>query len=58
VPAPLQRAHRHLVNHLQLPTAIVPRVVLGRLRYKRNLRNLAELFLVRGLEFTHEAVRE
>jgi len=31
-------------------------VVLCRLRYKLSLRDLAELFLLRG--FTHEAVRE
>src|SRR5215210_3619432 len=43
-------------NHLQFPTDIVLLVVLWRLRYKLSLRDLAELFLVRGFEFTHEAV--
>lgn len=33
-------------------------VVLWRLRYKLSLRDLAEMFLERGWEFTHEAVRE
>jgi putative transposase len=33
-------------------------VVLCRLRYKLSLRDLAELFLLRGFTFTHEAVRE
>jgi transposase-like protein len=33
-------------------------VVLWRLRYKRSLRDLAEMFLDRGVVFTHEAVRE
>ncbi len=33
-------------------------VVLWRLRYKLSLRDLAEMFLERGFEFTHEAVRE
>ena len=33
-------------------------IVLCRLRYKLSLRNLAETFLLRGWEFTHEAVRE
>jgi putative transposase len=33
-------------------------VVLCRLRYKLSLRDRAELFLLRGLQFTHEAVRE
>ena len=28
------------------------------LRYKLSLRNLAEMFLLRGFEFTHEAVRD
>jgi len=31
--------------------------VLWRLRYKLSLRDLAEMFLERGSEFTHEAVR-
>ena len=33
-------------------------VVLWRLRYKLTLRDLAEMFLERGLVFTHEAVRD
>ncbi len=33
-------------------------IVLCRLRYKLSLRNLAEMYLLRGWEFTHEAVRE
>ena len=33
-------------------------IVLCRLRYKLSLRNLAEMFLLRGFEFTHEAVRD
>ena len=45
-------------NYLQFPTDIVLLVVLWRLRYKLSLRDLAEMFLVRGFEFTHEAVRE
>ncbi len=45
-------------NHVQFPTDIVLLVVMWRLRYKLSLRDLAEMFLVRGLEFTHEAVRE
>lgn len=31
---------------------------MWRLRYKLSLRDLAEMFLVRGFEFTHEAVRD
>ena len=45
-------------NFLELPTDIVFEIVLCRLRYKLSLRDLAEMFLLRGFEFTHEAVRE
>src|SRR3954462_8343025 len=45
-------------NYLQFPTDIVMLVVLWRLRYKLSLRDLAEMFLVRGFEFTHETVRD
>jgi putative transposase len=33
-------------------------VECGRFRYKLSLRDLAEMFLQRGLVLTHEAVRE
>jgi len=45
-------------NFLQFPTDIVLLVVLWRVRYKLSLRDLVEMFLVRGYEFTHETVRE
>ncbi len=45
-------------NDLEYPTDVVLLVVLRRLRYKLSLRDLAELFLERGFEFTHEAVRD
>src|SRR5438309_10357062 len=45
-------------NHLEFPTDIVFQVLLCRLRYKLSLRDLAELFLLRGFQFTHEAARE
>jgi len=45
-------------NYLEYPTDIVLLVVLWRLRYKLSLRDLAEMFVERGFEFTHEAVRE
>ncbi len=45
-------------NFLEYPTDIVLLVVLWRLRYKLSLRDLAEIFLERGFEFTHEAVRD
>ncbi len=44
-------------NHLQYPTDVVCLVVLWRVRYKLSLRDLAEMFLERGLVFTHEGVR-
>jgi len=44
-------------NHLTFHTDIILQVVLWRLRYKLSLRDLAEIFLERGLVFTHEAVR-
>jgi putative transposase len=33
-------------------------VVLWRLRYKLALRDLPEMFLIRGIVFSHEAVRD
>jgi len=37
---------------------VVLLVVLWRRRYKLSLRDLAEMFLARGLVFSHEAVRD
>lgn len=45
-----------LFNYLQFPTDIVLLVVLWRLRYKLSLRDLSEMFLVRGFEFIKEAL--
>ena len=45
-------------NHLQYPTDLVLLVVLWRLRDKLSLRDLAEMFLARGLASSHEAVRD
>jgi putative transposase len=45
-------------NYLQYPTDVVCLVVLWRHRYKLSLRDLAEMFLQRGMVFTHEAVRD
>ena len=45
-------------NDLQFPTDIVMLVVLWRVRYKLSLRDLAEMFLMRGFAFTHETVRD
>jgi putative transposase len=45
-------------HHLQVPTDVALLAVLWRVRYKLSLRDLAEMFLMRGFTFTHEAVRE
>ena len=47
-----------LLNHAQYPSDIIALVVLWRLRYCLTLRVLAEMFLQRGIVFSHEAVRE
>ncbi|WP_376967755.1 IS6 family transposase (plasmid) [Azospirillum sp. A26] len=47
-----------LLNRLQLPTDVVFLIVLWRLRLKLSLRDLAEILLLRGLVFSHEAVRD
>jgi putative transposase len=46
------------LNRTQYPSDVIALVVLWRLRYKLSLRDLPEMFLVRGLVFSHEAVRE
>lgn len=45
-------------NYLECPTDRVLLAVLWRLRYKRCLRDVAEMFLERGFAFTHEAIRD
>src|ERR687897_900829 len=45
-----------LLNHTQYPSDVVALTVLWRLRYRLTLRDLAEMFLVRGIVFSHEAV--
>ena len=47
-----------LLNHAQYPSDVIALVVLWRLRHRLTLRDLAEMFLVRGLVFSHEAVRD
>jgi putative transposase len=47
-----------LFNFLEYPTDIVCLVVCWRFRYKLSLRDLAEMFLQRGIGFTHETVRD
>ncbi len=45
-------------NPLQYPTDMVCLVVFWCLRYKLSLRDLAEMFLQRGIVFTHAAMRD
>jgi transposase-like protein len=45
-------------NFIEVPTDIVFQMLLCRLRYKLSFRDIAEFFLLRGFEFTHETVRD
>jgi putative transposase len=47
-----------LLNRAQYPSDVIALVVLWRLRYKLALRDLPEMFAVRGIVFSYEAVRE
>jgi transposase-like protein len=47
-----------LLNRTQYPSDVIAPVVLWRLRYKLSLRDLPEMFAVRGIVFSYEAVRE
>jgi putative transposase len=45
-------------NFLEMPTDIVLQVVLFRLLFKLSLRDLVQMFFIRGYEFSHETVRD
>ena len=45
-------------NFVEVPTDIIFQVLLSRVRYKLSYRDVAELFLLRGFEFTHETVSD
>ena len=47
-----------VLNRAQFPSDVVALVVLWRLRYKLSLRDLPEMFALRGMVFSREAVRE
>src|SRR5262249_15052802 len=47
-----------LLNRTQYPSDVIALVVRWRLRYKLSLRDLTEMFLIRGFVFTYEAVRD
>src|SRR5271166_5341051 len=46
------------LNRTQYPSDVIALMVLWRLRYKLSLRDLAEMFLIRGIVFSYEAVRD
>ena len=47
-----------MLNRTQYPSDVTAMVVLWRLRYKLSLRDLTEMFQVRGFVFSYEAVRD
>jgi transposase-like protein len=54
----VQRTQRWFLNRTQYPSDVIALVVLWRLRYKLSLRDLSEMFLIRGIVFSYEAVRD
>jgi putative transposase len=46
------------LNRTQYPSDVIALVVFWLLRYKLALRDLPEMFLIRGIVFSHEAVRD
>ena len=55
----VQRAQHRLVEPDAISECdVIALVVLWRLRYKLSLRDLAEMFLIRGFVFSYEAVRD
>ncbi len=44
-----------LLNRTQYPSDVIALVVVWRVRYKLSLRDLPEMFLIRGIVFSHEA---
>ena len=47
-----------VLNRAQYPSDVIALVVLWRLRDKLALRDLPEMFALRGIVFSYEAVRE
>jgi transposase-like protein len=45
-------------NFIEVPTDIVFQVLFHRVRYQLSYRDVAEMFLLRGFDFTHETVRD
>src|SRR5437868_12822436 len=55
---PFNERSAGLLNRAQYPSDVIALVVLWRLRYKLSLRDLPEMFALRGMVFSYEAVRE
>lgn len=47
-----------VLNRTQYPSDVIALVVFWRLRYKLSLRDLPEMFALRNMMFSHEAVRD
>ena len=47
-----------ILNCAQYPSDVIAFVIFWRLRYKLSLRDLPEMFLIRGIEFSYKAVRD
>jgi transposase-like protein len=47
-----------LLNRVQYPSDVIALVVFFRFRCKLRRRDLKEIFLLRGIEFSHETVRQ
>ena len=47
-----------VLNRTCLPSEVITFVVFCRLRYRLTLRDLSEIMALRGIEVSHEAVRE
>ena len=47
-----------VLNRTSLPSDIIAFVVFCRLRYRLTLRDLSEIMALRGIEVSHEAVRD
>ena len=54
----IQRAQREPAEPDANSSDVIALVVVWRLRYKLSLRDLPEKFLIRGIVFSHEAVRD
>ena len=46
-----------MLNRAEYPSDVIALVVLWRLRFKLSLRDLVEMFALRGIVFSYEAVR-